>query len=484
MHDERRTVLGRGLRFGLASAGQVVAVAIALPLVTRALTPGEYGQVATGVLTSQVLAVVAGMGLPAAITVVACRGEPERARALVWDSVAVALGVATVAHLTGNTWASLLFDDLAYSPTMKVAVAMAAATATVNASQAALVATGRVAGSTCVALVQGVGGPLLGLTFVAVAPSPQAFLAGSAIGTTVAAVVGLRLVGPRPGSADRQPSASLRMALPTVPHGMALFALWYADRVVIEHAEGLGAVGRYQVAYGLGSLVLTALVALNNAWAPTVLQAPPEHRPELLASTTSMVAGLGAALASIAALASPVALAVMSPGTYRPEGTRELIAVTVLVVSCAVPYSLYLASVAVLFAGSRAGTLAWATPLVAAVNIALAAVLVGPLGLPGVAAATSTAYVLHAALVTRRSARALRIEWPWRTLRAAAGGVAAAGVAAVAPPTTPPWLAARMVAAGVIAAGLARTVGRTLKGRHQLSSTPAHAAAAEPSGPR
>ena len=67
-----------------------------------------------------------------------------------------------------------------------------------------------------------------------------------------------------------------------------MFALSAGDRVVIERFEGIEQVGRYQVAYLIGSLGILLLNALNSAWSPIIYGAG-DDRWSILRRTSGIV---------------------------------------------------------------------------------------------------------------------------------------------------------------------------------------------------
>jgi O-antigen/teichoic acid export membrane protein len=232
---------------------------------------------------------------------------------------------------------------------------------------------------------------------------------------------------------------------------VAIYIMAAGDRVVIERQDGLAAVGRFQVAYAMGSLILHLLAAVNNAWSPIVFAAPESERWEVLADTAAALYRVASLIIGAIAMAAPVALLIVAPKAYDPV---DLSPVTVLVAAAGFPYVGYLASVQVVFWVRHTGALALATPVAAVVNIVLVVLLLPVWGLTGAALATLAAYACHAAIIRALARR--RASVPWRHRRELEGllTVSLAVVLALALPVSGAWLVLRMaVAVALLAAG-------------------------------
>ena len=63
----------------------------------------------------------------------------------------------------------------------------------------------------------------------------------------------------------------LAFGLPLVPSGIALWLVWFIDRVMLARLSGLGDVGEYAIANRLTALLLLAVLAFNLAFGPYIL---------------------------------------------------------------------------------------------------------------------------------------------------------------------------------------------------------------------
>lgn len=447
-------VLGRGSIYTVATMIQLGAGILAIPILTRTLSPEEFGTITAALVVQAVLATLAGFGLPAAILRAYFREDgPHGARALIVATSVGALGLALVAELTGPAWGSI-FENLSYGDVLRLAVISSIPAAVLISAQTFLRSADR-AGLFVVSAAIGTAGAQ-GLGVILAEEGPAGYMTGVTIGLSVAMVVawvgaGIELTPLRPSAGG---SALLRRAalvgLPTIPHGLALYLLSAADRIVVERIDGLASAGAYYAAYAVGSLAIFLVAALNSAWGPILYGSAEEDRWSFLADSTVEIGRVISFAVATAALGAPIALAVFAPSDYGLEGLGS---VSALVAASALPYLFYSAVANVIVWRGRTVILAWTTPLIAMINIGLCVVLIPPLGLDGAALATLISYTLLAWLTWTRSSRLAEIPWAPRAL-ARATVPALAGVAlALVLPEGDAWLVIRGVLAAL--AGLA-----------------------------
>lgn len=471
-----RTLFGRGSVFTIATACQMSAAVLIMPVITRLLSKTEFGHVATSLVVVQILMFLVALGLPSAITLEYFdrRGGLSAARSLVVLSIGVAIVMAAAIDLLGPVWTRWVFSGLSYHGALRVAVWSTVPMSVVVAAQALLRATDRAAPFIVVTAISTAGAQLLGFCFVTFgAASATSYMLGVGLGLTVAAAAGLVLCGidlsrVRDGRLIR---AALHVGIPTIPHAMGVYLVGAGDRIIIQRLEGLGPVARYQVAYLVGALGLTLAGALNNAWGPLVYGTPADRRWDVLAETTAGLYRLAGVVASGIAIGAPLALLAVAPGSYHPRALAPVCAVVALSL---IPFVGYLSNAYPIFHYRKVWALAWSTPLSAAVNVVLNLVLVPRFGLIGAAYATVLTYGSQA-LLARRAARKL-VTVPWRRgLATRAWAVALTGVAVGALlPATGAWLALR----GALAAALVVLFARRV--RALLSGAPAPAPAPGP----
>lgn len=452
-------LFGRGSIYTVGRLAQLAAGVAVLPVITRLLGPRQFGTVAASVVVTQLLAVVSGLGLPAVATREFSSPDdgPARARSVALAASLSGIGIAILAHVTGPLWSNV-FGGMEYDAPLVLAVLASIPLTAVNAGQALLRAEDRAAAFVTSALLASIGAQLGGLAALALTTrDPAHYLAGVLLGYVASAGVtlsGSRLGGRSPLSISVL-SLALRFGLPTVPHSLAMYLLNAADRVVIERTKGLGQVGRYQIAYAIGSLGILLLNAANNAWGPLVYSAEDDARWPVLAETAQAMQRVVIYVTGGIALAGPVAATVVAPEAYRPSDLAPVIAVVAL---STLPYSLFMTYVLVLFSTRRTGSLAYAAPIAAGANIGLCLVLVPPFGLVGAAAATFLAFTALAAVAVysgRRFARRLGLKAYVRSSWLFGGSL---GMLGAVLPTSPIWSTFRVLAGVAIGLLLLRVL--------------------------
>lgn len=462
--DPVRRLLGKGSIYTLGTGVQAAGAWLVLPLVTRVLDPAQFGVVAACTVVVQVLSTLISLGAANPILRLWYEGDdgPERARSMYLFAVLAGLGLAAVAFVTGPLWVRV-FDGVAFAGAMQLAVVASALLSAVVVGQALVRARDAAGTFVGITLLTSLVGPALGLA-LAGAHGPAGYVGGLALGYAAGAVVGLAVSRPsaRHLGTPALVRETLAIGLPTIPHSIALYLISAADRVVIQHQLGLAEVGRYQLAYVVGTAAITVVSAVNNAWAPIVYGAAEHERWEVLARTSAVLLAIGSLLGGCVGLLAPVALDLVAPGSYRTDG---LAATTSVLAVAIVPMLLYQSHVQVLFQRGRTGTLGWASPVAAVVNVGLTVVLVASWGLVGAAVATVASYGVQAVLI-RAAARRLVVV-PWRR-RAAARAWAGAGALALvgwALPASAPATALRLaLAAGAVTVGAVLVRGALREG--------------------
>jgi O-antigen/teichoic acid export membrane protein len=412
------SLLRRGSIYTVASVIQLSAFVLVLPAITRILPASDFGEMTAALVVVQILAYVASLGLPYAITLeffVPDRGHRD-ARALVLISTAFAVVIAAVLDVTGDRWVGLLFDQISYSTAIRCAVWATVPFAAVLAGQSLLRSADQAARFVAVAMVATVGAQGAGLlTAVLGSRTAGSFMVGYLAVLSVAGVLAIVLPGIDSSHVRDLPllRRALHLGLPTVPHALAMYLLVAGDRIIIEHRLGSVEVARYQVAYLVGALGITLAGSVNNAWSPVVYGAVDERRWMVLAHTEAALTRLAGFVAAGLAVAAPFLLALLAPASYNRADLVPVVAVVALTV---LPYVDYLAHGHVIFFERRAWLFALITPAVAGLNLVLNMVLVDRFELIGSAAATLVSYLALAAgtLVARH--RMIGADRSWGTL--------------------------------------------------------------------
>jgi O-antigen/teichoic acid export membrane protein len=427
---------------------QIAVQALSLPVLTRLLEPGEYGLVATGLVVGNLLAVVVDLGLSRTATRAYFRAAegPEEAGALVAAGLVVVTGLSVAAALTASLWSGWLGGDGVR--VLQAAVLLGAAMAGRNLALGWLRAADRARAYLTVMVLSTSAAQLLGLLTAARWGTALSYVLGLGVGAVAATVLGVALVRPRlAGRRGQSWGWAGRFGLLLVPGELAAVVVWFSDRIVLERLLGLEAVGRYQVAYTLGSVLLMLAMGISQAWAPVVYAAAQADRPAVAEQTRRLLLAVGGYSVAALALAAPPVLVALIPSEYRPE---SLFAVTAVVALCVLPLVAQQGAAHLLTGAERVGVLAVAAVGTAVLNVVATLALVPVLGLLGAAVATLVTYVVWAAVLSRAASRLA--EGCFR-FRPAPWVVAAAGIAiGVALPASGPWLLLR--AGGVVLCGV------------------------------
>ncbi|OHV37865.1 MULTISPECIES: lipopolysaccharide biosynthesis protein [Pseudofrankia] len=401
-------MFGRDSLYMLLWAVQIVGAAGVTPFVTRLMGADEFGAVAAANAVMQVLFQVAGLGLQTAIqwkyadSAAGSSDGPAEARRLLTLCILAATAITWLVDTTGRWWApSLGFEH--YGGALRLAVFWAGIAAVTNAQLALLRSQDRLLGFGLVSMLQSVVAEMASLALVAVTtPTATSFIRGQLVSQIAATALAVFLVVPgRLGPRDRRlVGASLAYALPLVPAVLATLVLNAGNRFIVQSHLGPAAVARYQIAYNIGSLPTLLLSVLNSAWMPRIFAvSDPATRAAVLAASRDALYRLLSPVLVGLALAAPLLLRTWAPAGYGPG---QLLAITSIVIVCAVPATASLAPTRALMAAGATVSIAVGTAIAAAGNIALSLVLVPRLGLSGGALATGASYcLLHGFLLAR-----------------------------------------------------------------------------------
>jgi O-antigen/teichoic acid export membrane protein len=303
-----------------------------------------------------------------------------------------------------------------------------------------------------VAALQSVGAQGIGLALLLWwTPTVTSYLCGLIIGQGAAALAGLLALRPDWSAlpAIRRYGGIFLFGLPMVPQQLSGFILGVGDRVVVRHVLGSAAVGRYSVAYNVGSLGFILLVLVNQAWMPRIYAVSDRvARSRLLASSRDMMNLLLIPVVIGLAAGAPLVLRVWVPPSFRPAELTQIVAIVAV---CTFPFAQFVANLRALMSESRTGRAAVATLIAAAVNICLNVVMVPFLGITGSAIATVLSYALCARLTRPPASTGLQVPGASARLRALIGGAVAVTLAIGALPSSPVWLDIRLaIASGAL----------------------------------
>ena len=426
------------------SALQVVLAAVMTPILTRLVGVGQFGQLALAIVVAQLLGVTLSFGLPfAAQRVFAGEDGDRRSRGVLAISVLLAVAASLVVVLAAPAWGPAAGLDRVLDA--RLAALWAGCYAPALTSLAMLRSRDKLRMAMFVAALQSVGAQAAGVLLLYLwAPTVTSYLCGLIIGQGAAALVGLLALTPNWSAlaAIRRYGPTFQFGLPMVPQQLSGWVLGVGDRVVVSHVLGSAAVGRYSVAYNVGSLGFILLVFVNQAWMPRIYAvADRVARSRLLASSRDMMNLLLIPVVCGLAAGAPLVLGVWVPKSFHPA---ELAPIVAIVAICTFPFGQFLANLRALMSERRTGRAAVATLVAAAVNIGLNLVMVPFLGITGSAIATVLSYALCARLTRPTASSGLQVPGTSVLLRTLIGGAIAVTLAIGVLPTSPVWLAIRL----------------------------------------
>ncbi len=402
-HSASAELFSRGLGYVAVTVARAVGTLAVVPIIARTLGPKGFGSVATVQAIAAVLATIAQFGFPSAITrqfFDPVSGGAVNARRLLTVAVASAVAFAAIAAGTGDWWGSVILSEGSSVP-LGLASLWAAPMAVLAAQQAILRSQDRLVGFSATTLALTMAGPIGGIAGTSLFErTSAAYVLGALVALTVSAIGSLVVIPPSMDHAfdSARVRAAVAIGLPLMPHSVAMWLLNAGDRVIVERVLGLTEVGRYQLAYAVGSIGILFLQGVQNAWGPRVYAiSDDDERNALLGDTRDYILRLMVPVTAGISLGAPIALRVVGSASYRPD---DLVVVTSVVAASSIVYVPYLVYVRVLFYERTTTSLAWVTPIGAAFNVVMNLALVNAIGLIGAALSTFLSYSLLAWAVT------------------------------------------------------------------------------------
>ena len=320
-----RSLLRHSALYGLAGAtGKAVAL-VTVPVLSRILSPSEYGLADLANSMAGMLVIVAMFAgdVPAARLLGRARTVGERGSVLstyVWTAIVlgVVVGVALlpfVGTITGGLWDAPDRAGLALLSLLLIPV---------SAAQAALVTTQRLESrpkqfatlSTIDLLAQ----MLLAVLFAAIGGGATGMVAGFVLGSVVGLSAAAYLAPP---AARRRPNVRLavgmiREGFAFVPAMIGFTVANVAARYLLVQSEGQTAVGLFAVAIRMAGLMLLVSTAFGLAWGPLGLAQPAGERTARLFGRVMAAFSTLAVLSALAlAAVGPELISVVSGDQYR-----------------------------------------------------------------------------------------------------------------------------------------------------------------------
>lgn len=421
----RRFASAIALRFASDALGLVFRVAL-LGVVTRHLGQEPYGVFSQASTTAAMLMPLFSLRLS-----VACvRFFPELAGdgALIWQRYSLSVGVIMLAGITGicasfllaGSLAQLVFDHAEYAELVPLLIVYAAAQALVMHTidfYRAVNETHTSSWFSVLRAVLNVASVWLTLRFLR---TPAALLSTlSAADALLAAVilVAIRARSSAPSGRDlqqrwREFTPYLVHALPYVPYSLFVLAGAVGDRYFITHWLGITSAGRYAFSYGIVSAAMLFSNSIAYVLLPSIARLWEEKDvakvQALLAQSQHISLFFAVPIACGLTLSYPALVQAIAGGGFAID--RFSVAA---IAGGHVLLSLFTLNSYVVDLAKQSMVLPRIAAAALAINVALNAVLIPKLQLPGAALATLLTYIAQWLLIRRRAHSLVGFEIPF-----------------------------------------------------------------------
>lgn len=382
-----RRLLGPAATYAVANVFVSAFPLLLVPVLTRILSPHDYGVVALFMVASTFLTMLIGLGVQGLVPIEFYRLAHDEVAQLVSACLAVAAASALLVDLLlilGWPWIA----GAVGVPLHWLLVASAFATMQFVAALrlSVLQAQNRSGRYAAAQVTQALSSAALSVALIVLAGMAWR---GRVAGVVAAAalIAGAGLVGLRNDGllVWRTGARFLRMAtrygITLMPHVVGGAVLAMSDQVVVAAQLGTGPAGLFAVALSIAGGIKVVTIALNRAWAPWIY----EHLPTLddaakrrvVRVTWAYFALVGLASVALGFIAPPVMAWLVGPAF---ASSADL----VLVLSVGFGFGgMYFAVTNYVFHAGATARLAAVTATAGLLNLALAWVLVGRYGLAG-----------------------------------------------------------------------------------------------------
>ncbi len=253
-------------------------VFLLVPILTRVLTPDEYGILAVTSTLGSFLVIVLGLGLEVAVTQMYFKYETQAERRSLYGTLlAFWLIVSTLAALgldfLGQTGVLDIFPHVPFQPYLRIVVWTSYFSIFVALPQTIYMTMQQPLKAVTLAAVSSITTVSLSLYLVVyLGQGIIGSLHATFISATLMTGISIFLTG---RMASRRLSysklkAALVFSLPLVPHTVAQWLISLSDRFILAGYVSAGSLGLYSLGYQFGALVVLFSSAINNAFFPIV----------------------------------------------------------------------------------------------------------------------------------------------------------------------------------------------------------------------
>jgi O-antigen/teichoic acid export membrane protein len=203
----------------------------------------------------------------------------------------------------------------------------------------------------------------------------------------------------------------LAFSLPLVPSSVGVFLNGFADRLVLQHSRSLSEVGVYGVAFRIATVVTLLLAGFQGAAGPLILERHEQATTrDELAHIFRLFSAAALSLFVIVSLFADTEVHILASGAYAAaDGLVPYLFIAALF------FGVYIFAPGLTIV-KRTGTFAAVSISAGLLNLALALLLVPPLGLSGAGLATVASSVWFFALTMIFSQRHYAVDHDWMRL--------------------------------------------------------------------
>lgn len=394
---------------------------ILLPILTRHLSPAEYGVVELSAVVFALLNLVLPLEVTQGMARLQADARSEATRsaylsAAFWFTALMFGAIAVLAWLSPGALGSALFGVTGYERALQLASLAMVATALLyvvqnqlrwNLQSRAYALTNLVLAvvtvTTCIVLVVGLQLRLIGYFLGA--------LAGGACALAVATALAWRRTPLRLRFDVARLREMLGYAAPLVLSSIAVYVTAYADRWIVRQWLGLDSVGQYGAAFRIASIAGVAVSSLQLAITPLVFRNRSDPATALLLRKllVLLAAVVLPAIGLVQALSEPLLLTLAGPRFLPAAPLLGWLALGVVLMG------LYVFAPGMSLA-KRTKQIALINLAAALCNVALALALMPVLGVAGAAVAYAAGGLAMLTLYMRGSHALYPIAYPYLTL--------------------------------------------------------------------
>lgn len=408
-------VVKHGLIYLSASIVNKAVPFLLLPIMTRYLSPAEYGLLSLFVVLNGLVGAFVGMAMHTNIATNFYTESREQVGKVI-GNVVIVLAATTCIALLLIAPVSVAFDELFSLPTryflLMPLLAFMSMVATLNTT--ILRNEGRVYAFAIFEIGQTV--LTVATTMVLLAGFGWGWMSqvsGMLVSGIVFLVVSWRYMLGRGFLRLQFDQTTVRdilaLSLPLVPHALGGIVIAASDRIFIERMVGLEAVALYSVGYSFGMAMSLVSDSFARAWGPwvyrTLAMPTDEAKREIVRHSYFAIAGMYVAAILIAWVAAGI-LPFMVTDSYR--AASEFILWVTLAYATRGVYQVFFPFLVHL---RKTSFLAVSTVIAACLNIVLNVVFIDAFGAIGAAYATMASFAASALLVFAYQSRKYPMPW-------------------------------------------------------------------------